>query len=100
MDKSSIENLIFAIEKGKVRGFDELKEVNGESYFFQYALKMRNGLYNTYFFYVPESKMDVIEDYAAEEIKEFRTITDAFNYFKLLGVNVENFSAIKGTLPF
>ncbi len=29
-----IEKLIVAIENGKVRGFDEIKEINGENYFF------------------------------------------------------------------
>lgn len=34
-----IEKLITAIEKGKVRGFDEVKEINGENYLFEYAIK-------------------------------------------------------------
>ncbi|HCN9678388.1 TPA: hypothetical protein N6888_005041, partial [Escherichia coli] len=52
----SIEKLIVAIENGKVRGFDEIKEINGESYFFQYAIKKQDEKYNTYFFKIPENK--------------------------------------------
>lgn len=44
-----IEKLIVAIENGKVRGFDEIKEINGENYFFQYAIKKQDEKYNTYF---------------------------------------------------
>lgn len=96
----SNEKLVFAIEKGKVRGFDEVKEINGEHYFFQYALKKQGGKYCTYFFCIPEKKMDLIEDYATEEVKGFSNIADAFNYFRFQDVNIENFSPIKGTLPF
>ncbi|HEI2526081.1 TPA: hypothetical protein SI531_004747, partial [Escherichia coli] len=51
-----IEKLIVAIENGKVRGFDEIKEINGENYFFQYAIKKQDEKYNTYFFKIPENK--------------------------------------------
>ncbi|EMV8405967.1 hypothetical protein, partial [Escherichia coli] len=70
----SIEKLIVAIENGKVRGFDEIKEINGESYFFQYAIKKQDEKYNTYFFKIPENKMEVFEDYATEEISAFSNI--------------------------
>lgn len=96
----SIEKLILAIEHGKIRGFDEMREVGGESYFFQYALKKEKQLYSSYYFFVPEKKMDFIDDYAVEEIKFFNSITDAFDYFKSLGVGIERFSPIKGILPF
>lgn len=36
-----IEKLIVAIENGKVRGFDEIKEINGENYFSNMPLKNR-----------------------------------------------------------
>lgn len=44
-----IEKLITAIEKGKVRGFDEVKEINGENYLFEYAIKKQDEKYHTYF---------------------------------------------------
>jgi len=96
----SIEKLIVAIENGKVRGFDEIKEINGESYFFQYAIKKQDEKYNTYFFKIPENKMEVFEDYATEEISAFSNIEDAFNCFKLQGIDITKFSPIRGLLPF
>ncbi|ENT8864066.1 hypothetical protein ACFGVG_004852 [Escherichia coli] len=96
----SIEKLIVAIENGKVRGFDEIKEINGESYFFQYAIKKQDEKYNTYFFKIPENKMEVFEDYATEEISAFSNIEDALNYFKLQGIDITKFSPIRGLLPF
>jgi hypothetical protein len=96
----SIKKIIIAIEKGKVRGFDEIKEINGENYLFQYALKKQDEKYNTYFFRIPENKMEAIEDYATEEISAFSNIEDAFNYFKLQGVDIGRFSSIRGLLPF
>ena len=96
----SIEKITLAIEKGKVRGFDEIKEINGENYLFQYAIKKQGEKYNTYFFRIPESKIELIEDYATEEISAFSNIEDAFNYFKLQGVDTVKFSPIRGVLPF
>lgn len=96
----SFEKLVLDIEKGKVRGFDEIKEINGENYFFQYALKKQDGKYCTYFFCIPEKKMDLIEDYAIEHVEIFLNILDAFNYFKFKHIDIEHFSYIKGTLPF
>ena len=94
------EKLTLAIEKGKVRGFDEIREINGENYFFQYALKKQGEKYSTYFFSVPEEKMELIEDYVTEEIRVFPNIEDAFNYFKLQHIDIGRFSSIRGVLPF
>lgn len=47
--------LIAAIEHGKVRGFEETKIINGERYYYQYALKKINGNYMTYLFFILES---------------------------------------------
>ena len=94
------EKLLTAIEKGKVRGFDEIKEINGENYLFEYAIKKENGNYHTYLFHIPENKMAMYEDYATEEFSEFSNIEDAFNYFKLQSVDIRKFAPIKRTLPF
>ncbi|WP_247954742.1 hypothetical protein [Escherichia coli] len=67
----SIEKLIVAIENGKVRGFDEIKEINGESYFFQYAIKKQDEKYNTYFFKIPENKMEVFEIMQLKKLVRF-----------------------------
>lgn len=34
MSNVSVEKIIAAIEQGKVRGFDEIKEIDGERFFF------------------------------------------------------------------
>lgn len=96
----SLEKLFSSIEEGKVRGFDEIKEINGENYFFQYALKKQGEKYSAYYFCIPENKMDLVEDYATEEIKVFLNISDAINYFKLKHIDIEHFSSVKGVLPF
>lgn len=96
----SFEKLTLAIEKGNVRGFDEIKKINGENYFFQYAIKKQGEKYSTYFFRVPEKKMEVFEDYATEEVCVFSNIEDAFNYFKLQHIDIGRFSSIRGVLPF
>lgn len=92
-------NLASAIEKGRVRGFDEIKEIDGERVLFQYAIKKKNGMYTTYLFYIPETKLEIIEDYAVEEIKEFSNLADAIYYFESMDINIKQFSRIKGTLP-
>jgi hypothetical protein len=96
----SVKDLAFSIEKGKVRGFDEVRDVNGERYFFQYAIKKQGDKYCTYLFCVLESKMEVFEDYATEELNEFASAEDAFDYFWLKQVDVEKFAPIRGVLPF
>ena len=88
-----MKKLIVAIENGKVRGFDEIKEINGESYFFQYAIKKQDENTIPIFFKIPENKMEVFEDYATEEISVFQYIEDAFNYFKLQGIDITKFSS-------
>ncbi|EHP0992186.1 hypothetical protein KN848_001165 [Salmonella enterica] len=92
--------LIESIERGKVRGIEEYKLIDGERYCYQYALKKIANKYVTYLFFIPESKMDVMEDYGSEEIKEFFSITDAINYFTSIGVDFSLFIPIKGVLPF
>lgn len=95
-----MKQLIEAVEQGKVRGFEEYKIVNGEQYLFQYALKKSANKYLSYFFFIPGSKMDVVEDYGCEEIKEFQLITEAVDYFKSIGVDILQFKGVKRSLPF
>lgn len=95
-----IKKLITAIGNGKARGFDEIKNINGENYLFEYAIKKEDEQYNTYLFHIPENKMEMYEDYATEEFSEFSNIEDAFNYFKLQDVDIRKFAPIKRTLPF
>ncbi|CAK17896.1 hypothetical protein PSEEN5272 [Pseudomonas entomophila L48] len=92
--------MVASIEKGKVRGYDEVRDIDGGSYFFQYAIKKQGEKYVAYFFCVLESKMDVFEDYATEELSEFSSVEEAFDYFRLKNVDVGRFSSMKGVLPF
>lgn len=69
MNNFSIEHLISVIEKGKVRGFDEVKEIDGECYLFQYALKKKNGLYNTYLFYIIEKRWKLLRIMVQKKLK-------------------------------
>ncbi|WP_294963456.1 hypothetical protein [uncultured Gilliamella sp.] len=92
--------LIAAIEHGKVRGFEEIKIINGERYYYQYALKKINGNYMTYLFFILESKMDSIENYGNEGIYTFDNLNDAFDYFNKIGINPAFFKGMRGTLPF
>lgn len=95
-----IEKLITAIEKGKVRGFDEVKEINGENYLFEYAIKKTGWKIPYLFFHIPENKMAMFEDYTIEEISRSSNIEDALNYFRGQRIEIKKFSAIKGALPF
>ncbi len=50
MASFSVEKLVASIEKGKVRGYDEVREIDGERYFFQCAIKKEGEKYIAYFF--------------------------------------------------
>lgn len=95
-----MKKLIEAVERGKVRGFEESRLVNNEPYLFQYALKKNADSYLAYLFFIPESKMDAVEDYGHEELKEFQLITEAVDYFTSVGVDLLKFKGIKRSLPF
>lgn len=41
MSNVLVEKIIAAIEQGKVRGFDEIKEIDGERFFFNMHLKRK-----------------------------------------------------------
>lgn len=88
-----------AICRGKVRGLTKYCEIDGEEYYLQYALKKSSEKYYTLFFKVPTSKMDVIEDYAEEELSIFDTMEEAIEYFRSKNVNVDEFKPMKGVLP-
>ncbi len=87
------------LDKGKVRGYDEFKCINNEHYFYQYALKKQNNLYLVYYFCIPESAMDIAEDYD-DEIKEFNSMEQAVTYLISKGADINKFDAFKGSKPF
>ncbi|WKW42618.1 hypothetical protein [Kosakonia cowanii] len=100
MNDLLVSKVIAAVDSGKIRGFDEIKEVEGELYFYQYAMKKKEGKYVSYFFSVLEKKMEQIEDYGFEEIIEHDGIAEIMDYFKEKGVGLEKFSSFKGVAPF
>ncbi|WP_028590989.1 hypothetical protein [Paenibacillus massiliensis] len=89
-----------AVERGKVRGYEEYKLLLGERYIYQYAMKKVGNIYLTYCFHIPESKIQVMEDYDTEEIQEFEQIEQAISHLESRGAVVNQFTAIKGVLPF
>jgi hypothetical protein len=95
-----MENLTKALDAGKRRGYDEVREVAAVKYLYQYALKKEKGTYETYFLKIEEAKLDVFEDYAEEEMHTFQTLEDALEYLVSNGADISKLSAIKGTLPF
>lgn len=95
-----MEHLVKALAAGKRRGYDEVRLIDSISYLFQYAIKEEKGVYVTYFLKIDESKLDVFEDYADEEILKFQSFDDALAYLNKQGADIQKLSAIKGALPF
>lgn len=95
-----MEHLVKALEAGKRRGYDQIRLIDSIKYLFQYAIKKEKGVYSTYFLKIDESKFDLFEDYAEEEILTFQTFEDALRYLINQGADIQKMSAIKGTLPF
>jgi len=94
-----MDDLIRVIDSGKVRGYCESRLYDGRSYFFQYAIRRRDDQYFAYYFSVDESKMDVFEDYAYEELKQFGNATEAFDFLIEKGADITKFRAFKGVSP-
>jgi len=95
------EELLNIIDKGLVKGYDEIRIINNIRYFYQFAIKKENGKYFTYFFSIPESKMDTLEDYDDnEEIRDFSVIKEAISYLINRGAEIEKFTGFKGVKPF
>ncbi|MCC8367575.1 hypothetical protein J8V57_15070 [Xenorhabdus sp. PB61.4] len=95
-----MENIINAINRGKVRGYSESKQIEDETYLFEYAIKKNNGQYLAYIFSIDESKMDVYEDYAIEEIQNFQSVDEALRYLESKGADIQKLKGIKRVLPF
>ena len=95
-----MDKLIEALDAGKRRGYEEIRNIDGDPFIFQYALKKQNDIYHTYFFSIEESKIDMIEDNENEELKTFGNLNAALTYLINKGAVIEKFSAMKTTLPF
>lgn len=95
-----MDKLIEALDAGKRRGYEEIRNIDGNAFIFQYALKKQHNVYHTYFFSIEESKIDMIEDNENEELKTFENLNTALTYLINKGAAIEKFSAMKTTLPF
>jgi len=95
------EELLSIIDKGRVRGYDEIRVIDNIRYFYQFAIKKEKEKYFTYFFYIPESKMDTAEEYDDnEEVRDFSVIKEAISYLINKGAKIEKFTGFKGVKPF
>lgn len=95
-----MEQLEQALAKGKRRGYDEFRSIDGTSFLFEYALKKEQGVYSTYFFRIEEQCMDQYEDYAHEEIDTFASLEDALNALEQKGAQRSKLGPIQRVLPF
>ncbi|MFK3796307.1 MULTISPECIES: hypothetical protein [unclassified Pseudomonas] len=93
-------NIKVSIESGKRRGYQEVRTTGSTSYLFQYAIKKERHLYQTYTLKIDETKFDVFEDYAEEEVQTFQTLEKAFEHLITKGADIAKLAAIKNTLPF
>lgn len=92
--------LIKALCGGKCRGYEESREVGGDLFFFQYAIKKQNDMFCTYCFSVDESCMEFLEDNEGEEVRKFNRLEDALSHLTEKGCVIEKLAAMKKTLPF
>lgn len=95
-----MDDWLAAVKRGKVRGYEEYRQIDGGRYLYQYAMKKVNSRYLTYCFHIPESDMQIMEDYDTEEIQEFKQIEEAISHLESKGAVMGQFTAIKGVLPF
>ena len=80
----------------QTKGYDELIEIDGEVVYQVFAIKKNNGTYITYYYTVPENKLDQAEDY---EIEEFNELELAIKHIQSKGANLSRFNTFKGNKP-
>lgn len=94
------EKLSCALLLGKSRGHSEVKLIGSKNMFVQYAIRKTEQSFETYFFKVEESKLEMFEEYAEEEAKKFKTFEEALNYPVGKGGEIHKLKAMKGLLIF
>ena len=83
----------------QTKGYDELIEIDGEVVYQVFAIKKNNGTYSTYYYTVPENKLDQAEDYEIEEFNDFNELELAIKYIQSKGANLSRFNKFKGNKP-
>ena len=96
----SVQKIIEAINSRKTWGYS-CEECDGNVVFFlQFAMKREGSKFICYFFKIPVSEMDVVEDiHDYEKLSEFNSFDDALDFIRSNGGCFENFSAFKGLKP-
>ncbi len=92
-----------AVESGRTRGYEELIPCStcaGGEEWRQYAIRKKDGRYQTYFFAVDAGQMDIAEDCAEEERLEFAGRSEALDHLRNRGANLSRFAPFKGQKPF
>jgi hypothetical protein len=95
-----LNRLVIALDGGKRRGYDVIRDVDGVSYLFEFALKKHSGVYETYFFSIEELEIDQPDEDGEEEIRQFLDLNSALENLKSHGAELEKLTAIKRALPF
>ena len=83
----------------QTKGYDELIEIDGEIVYQVFAIKKSNGIYITYYYTVPQNKLDQAEDYEIEEFDEFNEFELAIRHIQSKGANLSRFNVFKGNKP-
>lgn len=83
----------------QTKGYDELIEIDGEVVYQVFAIKKSNGIYITYYYTVPQNKLDQAEDYEIEEFDEFKEFELAIRHIQSKGANLSRFNVFKGNKP-
>ena len=83
----------------QTKGYDEFIKIDGEVFYQAFAIKKSNGIYITYYYTVPQNKLDQAEDYEIEEFNEFNEFELAIKHIQSKGANLSRFNVFKGNKP-
>jgi len=108
MDSVAVQKIMEAIEKGKMRGYEEIiagsptdKNPTGEpANLIQYALQKRGDIYVAYFFMIAVDRMHLHEDEAIEQSVSFVERSQAIDFLITRGAKIERFAPFRGQQPF
>ncbi len=102
------QRLIHYLQIGKMRGYsyythDEQsskQHATEPNRLIQYAIQKRNHQYIAYYFQVDVDQMEIHEDVAIEEQKEFGELESALEYLVHRGADLTRLAPFKGQAPF
>ncbi|MFD1884998.1 hypothetical protein [Paenibacillus wenxiniae] len=96
------------LKAGKMRGYsfytDHKQSFDADNMtpnrLIQYAIQKRNHRYVAYYFQIDADQMDIYEDVATEEQREFSELEQALAYLVDQGADLTRFAPFKGQIPF